>query len=85
MTDVVHELLVTDTAAEKLGARDISEREVDRLLGNVNVTGPNPRGGEERRLFVGLTDGDRALTLVVERTLEPSAWLVITGARDFSL
>jgi hypothetical protein len=77
--DVVHELLLTVTAIRKLGARGISEREVEQLPRNRHVTGPNPRGGGERRLLVGLTDGSRALTLVIEQTLEPSAWLVITG------
>lgn len=28
---------------------------------------------------MGLTDGGRALTLVVERTIEPTSWLVVTG------
>ena len=79
MLDVVHELVISETAAEKLGARDISEAETTQLLHNVNAIGPNPRGGKERRLLVGLTDGGRALTPVVERTLEPSTWLVITG------
>jgi hypothetical protein len=77
--DVAHELVISETASEKLGARDISEEEATQLLRNVNAMGPNPRGGEARRLLVGLTDGGRALTLVVERTLEPSTWLVITG------
>jgi len=30
-------------------------------------------------LLVGRTDGGRALTLVVERTLDPTTWVVITG------
>jgi hypothetical protein len=77
--DVVHELLISEAATKKLGAREISEAEAEQLLRNINAIGPNPRGGEERRLLVGLTDGGRALTLVVERTLEPSTWLVITG------
>ena len=32
-----------------------------------------------RRMLIGRTDGGRSLTLVVERTIEPSIWLVITG------
>ena len=79
MPDVVSELLITDIAAEKLGAREISEGEVGQLPSNRHVTGPNPRGGEERRLCVGLTDGGRALTLVVEQTLDPTTWQVVTG------
>ena len=32
-----------------------------------------------RRLVVGRTAGGRTLTLVVERTLEPTTWLIVTG------
>jgi hypothetical protein len=33
----------------------------------------------KRRLLVGETDGGRALTLVIERAVEPTTWLVVTG------
>lgn len=79
MPDVVHELLLTVAAIRKLGARGISEREVEQIPRNRHVTGSNPRGDGERRLLVGRTDGARTLTLVIERTLEPSSWLVISG------
>jgi uncharacterized DUF497 family protein len=79
MPEVVRELLVTITAIKKLGARGISEREVGQLPRNRHVTCPNPRRGGERRLLIGHTDGGGTLTLVIERTLEPSAWLVISG------
>lgn len=32
-----------------------------------------------RRLMIGTTDGGRALTLVIERTIEPTTWLIVTG------
>jgi hypothetical protein len=35
------------------------------------------RGGR-RLLLVGLTDGGRALTLVIERTADPTTWLIVT-------
>jgi hypothetical protein len=41
-----------------------------------------PRGGGlegERFLLIGHTDGGRALTLVIERTLDPTSWLIVTG------
>ena len=79
MPDEINVLLVNEPATEKLGARDISEAEATQLLRNVNATGPNPRGGEERRLLVGLTDGGRVLTLVIEPTLDPTTWTVVTG------
>ena len=78
MADVVHELLATAAAIEKLGKRGISDREVEQLPRNRHVIGRNPRGGD-RRLMVGRTDGGRALTLAIEATLEPTTWLVITG------
>jgi hypothetical protein len=49
---------------------------------NEHKTVRNPREGSEparRRLLVGRTDGGRVLTLVIERTVEPTTWLVVTG------
>jgi hypothetical protein len=46
------------------------------------VSPRNPRGGSEegeRVLLLGRTDGGRALTLVLERTLDPTSWLIVTG------
>jgi hypothetical protein len=43
----------------------------------------NPHEGTEpgrRRLLIGETDGGRVLTLVIERTVEPTTWLVVTGS-----
>jgi hypothetical protein len=78
--DAIHELFVTDIAAEKLGRRGISDEAVEQLLRNANVTVRNPGAGDAgRRLLIGRTDGGQTLTLVVEPTIEPSAWLVITG------
>ncbi|HWW66840.1 MAG TPA: hypothetical protein VNY83_02545 [Solirubrobacterales bacterium] len=81
MTDAVLELVLIETAIEKLGARGISEREAQQLLANLYVTTRNPSqgGGAERQLLIGYTDGGRMLTLVIEQTPEPSSWLVITG------
>ena len=31
-----------------------------------------------RRALIGRTDGDRVLTLVIEQTIEPTSWLIIT-------
>jgi hypothetical protein len=53
---------------------------VEQVLRNANVTVRNPGAGDAgRRLLIGRTDGGRTLTLVVEPTIEPSAWLVIAG------
>jgi hypothetical protein len=81
MADVVHELLATEAALDKLGARDISADEASQLPRNEHVTVRNSRGApsEQRRLMVGRTDGGRILTLVMERTTEPTTWLIVTG------
>jgi hypothetical protein len=82
MTDVIHELIATDTARDKLGARRISTSEIAQLPRNRYATLRNPRaarGDGERRLLVGRTDGGRTLTLVIERTIDPTTWLIVTG------
>ena len=78
--DVIHELLAPQTAVAKLGARSISIEEAQQLIDNRYVIVRNPRRrGRARRLFVGRTDGGRTITLVVERTAEPTTWLIVTG------
>jgi hypothetical protein len=80
--DAVHRLLASDVALDKLGARDISAEEAEQLPRNQHHTVRNPREAGEpgkRRLLIGRTDGGRALTLVVERTVDPGTWLIITG------
>lgn len=83
--DVIRELLATTAAVRKLGARAISIDETQQLLDNRYVIVRNRGGGRSReqtiarRLLIGRTHGGRTLTLVVERTREPSTWLIITG------
>lgn len=82
MADVVHELLVTEAGLEKLGARGISAEEAEQIPRSRHVTVRNPHAGGEpgtRRLLIGVTDGGRALTIVIEQTVEPSTWLIVTG------
>jgi hypothetical protein len=59
---------------------------VEQLIDNRYVIAPNRRRNRRtgarrrgRRLLIGHTDGGRALTLVVEPTVEPTTWLAITG------
>ena len=68
-------------ALDKLGARGISDEEAGQLPRNPHVTVRNPRGAEpeRRRLLIGRTDGGRVLTLVIERTVDPTTWLIVTG------
>lgn len=78
----VHQLLATDVALDKLGARAISAQEAEQLLRNrhVAVRNPRERGSRSGRLLlVGLTDGGRPLTLVIERTPDPTTWLIVSG------
>lgn len=80
--DGIHQLLATDVALDKLGARGISAEEAVQLPRNRHITARNPRGGGEpgkRLLLIGRTDGARFLTLVIERTVEPTTWLIVTG------
>jgi uncharacterized DUF497 family protein len=82
MAEVIHELIATEAARNKLGARRISIAEAEQLPRNRYVTLRNRRhanAGGERRLLIGRTDGGRALTLVVERTVDPTTWLIVTG------
>lgn len=82
MPAMIAELLATEVARGKLGARDISTAEVEQLPRNRHATLRNRRGGGEegeRILLVGHTDGGRVLTLVLERTLDPTTWVMVTG------
>ena len=76
MPDAVRELLATEVALDKLGARGISMEETEQIPRNDHVTARNPRKVSEadiRRLLIGRTDGGRVLTVVVERTVDPTA------------
>ncbi|MGH2714690.1 MAG: hypothetical protein ACRDM7_12540 [Thermoleophilaceae bacterium] len=81
--DVIHELLATRIAAEKLGGRAILIDEAQQLIDNRYVIVRNTGQREERelarRLMISRTDGGRAVTLVVERTSDPTAWVIVTG------
>ena len=79
MADVVHELVPTDRALEKLAARSSSFGDATQLPGNRHVVVRNPSDPEHRRLLVGTTDGGRVLTLVIEETVDPTTWLLVTG------
>ncbi len=82
MPGVVRELLVTEVGLAKLGARGISAEDAEQLLRNQHVTARNPHAGgtaDSRRLLIGRTSGGRVLTLVIERTVDPTTWLIVTG------
>jgi hypothetical protein len=83
--EVVRQLVATEVAIRKLGARAISMAEADQTLRNRHVLLLNRRGNPDRpqpadrRLLIGQTDGGRFITLVIETTLDPATWLLITG------
>lgn len=81
MPDEIAELLLTEAALDKLGARAITPDDARQVPRNAHVVVRNPRGDAPgaRRLLIGRTDGGRALTLVVERTADPTTWVVVTG------
>ncbi|HYC80940.1 MAG TPA: hypothetical protein VEB65_04080 [Solirubrobacterales bacterium] len=85
MPEVVHELSVSETAREKLGRRGISADEAQQTPWNPHRLEVNPRERgtprqlRRRRLLHGETNGGRGLILVIEVTLEPTTWDVITG------
>jgi hypothetical protein len=83
MAEMISQLLATDAARVKLGARDISTAEAEQLPRNRHATMRNPRARDDqegdRLLLIGRTDGGRTLTLVLERTVDPTSWLIVTG------
>jgi len=82
VADRVHQLLATDVALDKLGARRIAAVDAEQRLRNPRVIVRNPRSPADpgrRRLLIGRTDGGRAITLVIERTADPASWLIVTG------
>lgn len=46
---------------------------------HVLVRNPDQEPPGKRRLIIGRTDGGRIVTLVIERTVDPTTWLVVTG------
>jgi uncharacterized DUF497 family protein len=81
MPDAVIELLVTEAAIDKLGARGITTHDARQVPRNAHVVVRNPHKASagKRRLLIGRTDGGRVLTLVIERTVDPTTWLIVTG------
>ena len=79
VADVVHQLVATGRALDKLAARGISADEPPQLRHERYVVLHNPRDPERRRFLIGSTDGGRALTLVIEQTVDPTTWLIVTG------
>jgi hypothetical protein len=65
-----------------MDARFISAQEGEEVLHNTRVLVRNPTKPDPgtRRLLVGRTDGGRTLTLVIEQTVEPTTWLIVTGS-----
>jgi uncharacterized DUF497 family protein len=81
MPAAIAELLVTEVAIDKLGARGITFHDARQIPSNAHVIVRNPHKASpgKRRLLVGRTDGGRALTLVIEQTVDPTTWLIVTG------
>lgn len=81
MPDAIAELLASEVAIDKLEARNITTHDARQIPRNNHVIVRNPhkaRAGK-RQLLIGRTDGGRAITLVIEQTIDPTTWLIITG------
>jgi hypothetical protein len=65
--------------------RGISAAEAEHAIWNRHVLIKNRRGSsrrsqrEMRRLLIGHSDSGRRLTLVIEETVEPTTWMLVTG------
>lgn len=81
MPDAIAELLATEAAIDKLGARGITTHDARQIPRNAHIVvrNPNKASPGKRRLLIGRTDGGRALTLVIEQTIDPTTWLIVTG------
>jgi hypothetical protein len=81
MADLINELLATEAAIDKLGGRGIATHDARQTPRNPHVLVRNPRSASagKRRLLIGRTDGGRVLTLVIEQTIDPTTWLIVTG------
>jgi hypothetical protein len=64
VSDDAIELLLTEVALDKLGARNISAEETAQVLRNAHVVVRNARAPDpgSRRLLIGRTDGRRCLS-----------------------
>ena len=83
MSDNVRELLATEVALAKLARREITRPEAEQLL---RPSRDHREPSATRRALsartgpvIGRTDGGRPLTLVIEATLEPTTWILVTG------
>jgi hypothetical protein len=82
MPDAIAELLITEAAIDKLGALGITTQDAHRIPRNAYIVVRNPHkttSPAKRRLFIGRIDGGRAPTLVIEETVDPTSWLIVTG------
>jgi hypothetical protein len=82
LIQLIHQLVATDVALDELGARAISAQEAEQLARTRHVVVHNPHDSSRRGprlLLIGRTNEGRSLTLVVERTVDPTTWLIVTG------
>lgn len=68
MAEMSAQLLATDAARVKLGARDISTAEAEQLPRNRRTTVRNPRAGAKREI------GCCSLAAPMEAEHSPSSW-----------
>jgi hypothetical protein len=77
--DVVHQLVATERALDKLAA-GVSRRTSRRRCDTTGTSSSTIRAIRSAGGFlIGSTDGGRVLTLVIEQTVDPTTWLIVTG------
>jgi len=79
--DAISALRVTEAAIEKLGARGITTQDARKVPRSDHNDVPNPHavGTSTRRLLIGRTTGGRARTQVIEQSVDPTTWPIVTG------
>ena len=68
-----------DENINHISGHGIAPEEIEQVTGNAYVTARNPSGPKDRIFMIGLTDGGRALTVVLEATRDDVVWRPITG------
>lgn len=75
----IYFLMWDDENEQHFARHSITPREVRQMLSNQHVIGQNVKGGENRILLVGRTNGGRILAVSLESTHDAGTWRPVTG------
>jgi uncharacterized DUF497 family protein len=76
---LVAQLIIDRHNRAEMARHGVSRREVDQILWNRRVIGPNPRGEPGSILLIGETHGGRLLTVPLAPTDDPTTWRPATA------